>query len=167
MSRTAPDRTQGERDATQPQVRTEPNGVTRRRPNVSKPGRRRSQPIGILFASPYAVFLVAIFAYPLGIAVYMSFFDWFFAAPGAKVDRPFVGLGNYVTVFSDPAVLRSFLHIAIFLVINVPLTVGLSLVLATSLNAAIPFRTFFRVSFYVPYVTARVAGVGGWSFLLY
>ena len=34
----------------------------------------------------------AIFAYPLGIAVYMSFHDWFFAAPGAVVDRPFVGL---------------------------------------------------------------------------
>jgi multiple sugar transport system permease protein len=111
------------------------------------------------------VFLVAIFAYPLGIAVYMSFYDWFFAAPGAVVDRPFVGLANYAAVFSDPAILRSFLNIAIFLVINVPLTVALSLGLATALNAAIPFRTFFRVSFYVPYVTASVAVVGVWYFL--
>ncbi|TDQ00849.1 carbohydrate ABC transporter permease [Labedaea rhizosphaerae] len=122
-------------------------------------------PIGLVFIAPYVVFLAAIFAYPLGIAVYMSFYDWFFAAPGAKVDRPFVGFDNYVAVFQDPAVLRSFLNIAIFLVINVPLTVGLSLVLATALNAAIPFRTFFRVSFYVPYVTASVAVVGVWLFL--
>jgi multiple sugar transport system permease protein len=122
-------------------------------------------PIGLAFVAPYVVFLVAIFAYPLGIAVYMSFYDWFFAAPGAVVSRPFVGLDNYVTVFTDPAVLRSFLNIAIFLVINVPLTVVLSLVLATSLNAAIPFRTFFRVSFYVPYVTASVAVVGVWLYL--
>jgi multiple sugar transport system permease protein len=122
-------------------------------------------PIGLAFVAPYVVFLVAIFAYPLGIAVYMSFYDWFFAAPGAKVDRPFVGFDNYVAVFQDPAVLRSFLNIAIFLVINVPLTVALSLVLATALNAAIPFRTFFRVSFYVPYVTASVAVVGVWLFL--
>jgi multiple sugar transport system permease protein len=111
------------------------------------------------------VFLVAIFAYPLGIAVYMSFFDWFFAAPGAVVDRPFVGLANYTAVFTDPAVLRSFLNIAIFLVINVPLTVALSIGLASALNAAIPFRTFFRVSYYVPYVTASVAVVGVWFFL--
>ncbi|HEV7650926.1 MAG TPA: sugar ABC transporter permease [Actinophytocola sp.] len=111
------------------------------------------------------VFLAAIFAYPLGIAVFMSFYDWFFAAPGAVVDRPFVGLDNYVTVFTDPAVLRSFLNIVIFLVINVPLTVGLSLGLASALNAAIPLRTFFRVSFYVPYVTASVAVVGVWFFL--
>jgi multiple sugar transport system permease protein len=130
--------------------------------------RRRTlgrQPIGIAFATPYAVFLAGIFAYPIGIAVYMSFHDWFFAAPGAKVDRPFVGLDNYVTVFTDPAILRSFLNIAIFLVINVPLTVALSLGLASALNAAIPFRTFFRVSFYVPYVTASVAVVGVWLFL--
>ena len=53
----------------------------------------------------------------------------------------------------------------IFLVINVPLTVVLSLLLATALNAAIPFRTFFRVSYYVPYVTASVAVVGVWLFL--
>jgi multiple sugar transport system permease protein len=122
-------------------------------------------PIGLAFVAPYVVFLVAIFAYPLGIAVYMSFYDWFFAAPGAVVDRPFVGLDNYVAVFSDPAVLRSFLNIAIFLVINVPLTVVLALVLAAALNGAIPFRTFFRVSFYVPYVTASVAVVGVWLFL--
>jgi multiple sugar transport system permease protein len=123
------------------------------------------QPIGIAFVTPYAVFLAAVFAYPLGIAVYMSFHDWFFAAPGAVVDRPFVGFDNYVTVFTDPAILRSFGNIAIFLVINVPLTVALSLGLASALNAAIPFRTFFRVSFYVPYVTASVAVVGVWLFL--
>jgi multiple sugar transport system permease protein len=123
------------------------------------------QPIGIAFVTPYAVFLAAVFAYPLGIAVYMSFYDWFFAAPGAVVDRPFVGFDNYVTVFTDPAILRSFGNIAIFLVINVPLTVALSLGLASALNAAIPFRTFFRVSFYVPYVTASVAVVGVWLFL--
>jgi len=134
--------------------------LRRRRPPLF--GR---QPIGLVFVTPYAVFLVAIFAYPLGIAVYMSFYDWFFAAPGAVVDRPFVGLGNYAAVFTDPAVLRSFGNIAIFLVINVPLTVGLSLGLASALNAAIPFRTFFRVSFYVPYVTASVAVVGVWFFL--
>jgi multiple sugar transport system permease protein len=122
-------------------------------------------PIGLAFVAPYVVFLVAIFAYPLCIAVYMSFHDWFFAAPGAAVDRPFVGFDNYATVFADPGVQRSFLNILVFLVINVPLTVMLSLVLAAALNAAIPFRTFFRVSFYVPYVTASVAVVGVWLFL--
>ena len=47
------------------------------------------QPLGLLFAAPYALFLAMVFAYPLGLAVWMSFHDYFFAAPGVPVDRPF------------------------------------------------------------------------------
>jgi multiple sugar transport system permease protein len=123
------------------------------------------QPVGLLLSAPYAVFIAAVFAYPLGLAVWISFHKYIFTAPGVDVPRPFVGIDNYKTVLSDPAVRRSFLNILVFLVINVPLTVVLALLLATALNAAIPGRTFFRVSFYVPYVTASVAVVGVWLFL--
>ena len=123
------------------------------------------QPLGILFAAPYAVFLAAVFAYPLGLAVWISFHDYFFAAPGAQVARPFVGLDNYAAAVKDPEVRRSFLNVAEFLVINVPLTVVLALVLATALNAVTRGRTFLRVAYYVPYVTASVALVSVWLFL--
>ena len=123
------------------------------------------QPLGTVFAAPYALFLALVFAYPLGLAVWISFHDYFFAAPGAQVDRPFVGFANYADVLKDPDVQQSFLNVAEFLVINVPLTVVLSLVLATALNTVTRFRTFLRVSYYVPYVTASVALVGVWLFL--
>ena len=123
------------------------------------------QPIGLAFGAPYGLFIAALFAYPLGLAVWISFHSYFFTAPGVSVARPFVGLANYEAVLTDPEVLRSFLNILIFLVINVPLTVGLSLLLATALNAAIPFRALFRACFYVPYVTASVAMVGVWLFM--
>ena len=139
----------------------------------SAPARSRSrlaallgrQPVGILFAAPYAVFLAAIFAYPLGLAVWISFHDYFFAAPGAEVERPFVGLENYRSVLSDPDVRQSFVNVAEFLVINVPLTVILALLLATALNRAVRGLTFLRVAYYVPYVTASVALVSVWLFL--
>jgi multiple sugar transport system permease protein len=136
--------------------------MSRRRAAAGLLGR---QPVGLLLSAPYAVFIVAVFAYPLGLAVWMSFHKYIFTAPGVSVPRPFVGLDNYSAVLGDPAVRLAFLNILIFLVINVPLTVGLALALATALNAAIPFRTFFRVSYYVPYVTASVAVVGVWLFL--
>jgi multiple sugar transport system permease protein len=123
------------------------------------------QPLGIAFAAPYAVFLAAVFAYPLGLAVWISFHDYFFTAPGASVPRPFVGFENYTTVLSDPDVRRSFLNVAVFLVINVPLTVVLSLLLANALNGAIRGLTFFRAAYYVPYVSASVAVVAVWLFL--
>jgi len=123
------------------------------------------QPIGTAFVTPYVAFLVAVFAYPLVFAVWMSFHDYFFTAPGAGVPHPFVGLDNYATVLGDDQVRQAFLNIAVFLVVNVPLTVVLSLVLATALNAKIPFRSFFRAAYYVPYVTASVAAVGVWLWL--
>ena len=135
------------------------------------PGRRGRrnllgrEPLGALFAAPYAVFLAAVFAYPLGLAVWISFHDYFFAAPGATVPRPFVGFDNYATVLGDPAVRQSFVNVGVFLVINVPLTVLLALLLANALNAAIRARTFLRVAYYVPYVSASVAVVSVWLFL--
>ncbi|MFF9562918.1 carbohydrate ABC transporter permease [Leifsonia sp. NPDC014704] len=124
-----------------------------------------TNPLGWLFSAPYLVFVLAIFAFPLCFAVYMSFFDYFFAAPGANVDRPFVGFDNYVQAFTDPQVLQSFVNVGIFLIINVPLTVILSLLLASGLNSIVRFRTFLRVSYYVPYVTASVATIAVWLFL--
>jgi multiple sugar transport system permease protein len=123
-------------------------------------------PIGYAFIAPYVIFLVALFAYPLGLAVYISFFDYFFAAPGAQVERPFVGLGHYAEILGDPTFQRAMLNVTQFILINVPLTVALSLVLAATLNAKLPFRTFFRTSYYIPYVTAGVAVIGVWLWLL-
>ncbi len=123
------------------------------------------QPIGMLFTAPYVAFIAVVFAFPLGFAVWMSVHDYYFTAPGVSVPHPFVGIDNYRTILTDPAVLASFVHVGIFLVINVPLTVALSLVLAVALNRAIRFRTFFRAAYYVPYVTASVAVVAVWLFL--
>ncbi|MGM9471116.1 carbohydrate ABC transporter permease [Pseudarthrobacter sp. YS3] len=148
-------------------VTGKPAGRTADRRPVAR--KRKSflgpQPLGLLFSAPYVIYIFAVLAYPLGYAVYISLHDYFFTAPRVKVERPFVGFENYVTILTDPAVLRSFANIGVFLVINVPLTVVLSLVLANALNRVTKLKTFFRVSYYVPYVTASVAVVGVWLFL--
>ncbi len=122
-------------------------------------------PIGYALIAPYLLFLAGLFVYPLLVAVYISFFDYFFAAPGAIVARPFVGLSNYTEVLTDPEFQRSIFNAVEFILINVPLTVVLSLVLASALNAKLPFRAFFRTAYYIPYVTASVAVIGVWLWL--
>lgn len=136
--------------------------------DTRRPSWRRvfgRHPIGYLFAAPYVIFWLALFAWPLYLAVYMSFRDWFFAAPSAEVERPFVGLANYADVLADPAVQRAALNVGIFILINVPLTVVVAMVLAAALNQALPLRGFFRTAYYVPYVTASVAMIAVWLFL--
>jgi multiple sugar transport system permease protein len=136
---------------------------SRKRPGIQRVFGKN--PLGAILSTPYLIFIAVVFAYPLVFAVYMSLHDYFFSAPGAVVDRPFVGIDNYVAALTDPQVLQSFRNVSVFLLINVPLTVVLSLVLATALNRVVRFRTFLRVSFYVPYVTASVAVVAVWLFM--
>ena len=98
----------------------------------------------VCIRGPYFLFWLALFAFPLVFAVYIAFHDYFFAAPGAVVERPFVGFENFATVLADPVAQRAALNVVIFVVINVPLTVLLGLVLAAALNQALPLRAFFE-----------------------
>ena len=123
------------------------------------------QPIGWLFVAPYVLFLGGIYLGPLVLQFFISFRDYFFTAPGVDVPRPFIGLANYVDALQDPTFIASLWHSVIFLVINVPLTVVGSLVLANALNGKIRGLTFFRTSYYVPYVTASVSVIAVWLFL--
>ncbi|WP_156224224.1 carbohydrate ABC transporter permease [Pseudactinotalea suaedae] len=139
-----------------------------RDPGRLRASRRRwlgTQPIGSLFSLPYLVFVLVIFAYPLGFAVYIAFHDYFFTAPGVEVAKPFVGLDNFVTVLTDERVLESFRNTGVFLLINVPLTVVLSMVLATALDSGVRWASAYRIAFYVPYLTASVSLVGVWMLL--
>ncbi|GGV76261.1 MULTISPECIES: carbohydrate ABC transporter permease [Streptomyces] len=139
-------------------------GRTSRRGAAARHGRIRSL-TGVLFVSPYVLFVLAVFAVPLVYTVWISVHRFYFTAPGTHADSPWVGLSNYRDVFTDPVVGRAFVNIVVFLVINVPLTVILSLVLASALNAKIRFRSFFRAAYYLPYITASVALVAVWQFL--
>ncbi|KQQ27982.1 carbohydrate ABC transporter permease [Frondihabitans sp. Leaf304] len=140
---------------------TAPSTIAKRR----GPRILGKHPLGLLFSAPYLVFVLVVFAYPLVYAVYIAFHDYFFTAPGAVVDRPFVGLANFVDAFTDPDVIRSFGNVGIFLIINVPLTVVLSIVLASGLNKVTHLKAFYRVAYYIPYLTASVAVVAVWLFL--
>lgn len=143
------------------------------RPGAHRPGRRPrllqrllgEHPLGLLLSTPYTAFVVVVFLIPFGFGVWMAFHDFFFTAPGVQVPHPFVGLDNFREVLADPAVRQAFGNLLVFLVINVPLTVVVALALATGLDTVVRWKGFFRVSYYVPYVTASVATLAVWLFM--
>lgn len=140
------------------------------RASPRRSGRRLQQwlgehPLGLLLSSPYIAFVVVVFLVPFGFGIWMSFHDFYFTAPGVEVSYPFVGFDNFVAVLTDPTVRQAFGNLLVFLVINVPLTLVLGLLLASALDAAVHWKGFFRVSYYIPYVTASVATIAVWIFL--
>lgn len=106
----------------------------------------------LLFLVPaFALFLVFI-VYPIIRSVYFSLFDW--NGLGPAVD--FVGLDNYKRILADlifrKAVLNGLLIVALSLTIQLPLSLGLALMVGRDL----PGRAFFRTILFLPYVLSEV-----------
>lgn len=162
-------------------VATEDAARTRERAvEVPGPGQGRGGPqrlrrdrlskhnlAGWLYSTPFLVFFFTFMAFPIVATLVMSFTDF-----GLRnVTDPFgarpLGLENYTRLFEDEQFLRALFNTGYFVVLGVPLTIGSGLVAAVLLNSGIErFRTFFRVGFYAPVVTAIVAVAVVWRFVL-
>ena len=55
------------------------------------------------FYIPAVVIMLAFIAYPLCYAVYLSFFKW----NGYSVNKDFVGISNYISMFKDKVFISS------------------------------------------------------------
>lgn len=79
----------------------------------------------------------------------------------------FVGLGQYMSVLTDPQFLTAARVTATFVIVGIPVTVALGLALAVVLNSGVRrFRPLFRVAFYAPVVTSIVAVAVIWKHIL-
>lgn len=132
--------------------------AARVRRGVERTRRTRAEHgTGALFSAPFMLYAILIFAVPLGTAIYISFFAYRFTAPGASIEFPFVGLDNYVKIFTDPRTQQSFGNALLAVAISVPVTVGVGLLLALALNGPLRGPGFFRTAYYLPFITAAVA----------
>ncbi|HLV37714.1 MAG TPA: sugar ABC transporter permease [Spirillospora sp.] len=100
-----------------------------------------------LLLTPYLIFFIIFLAYPIVRGVYMSLFDWGILGP-----REFVGLGNYINLFSDDRFWRVLGNSLFFVVLYVPPVVIISLLLAVLLHGHMPGISIFRSAFFLPIV---------------
>ncbi|MFI5662623.1 carbohydrate ABC transporter permease [Streptomyces sp. NPDC051684] len=122
---------------------------------------------GWLFSTPFLAVFLTFMAFPIVATLVMSFTDFGLRNVTDPLSAQFVGLDNYTKLFQDEKFVRALLNTLYFVVLGVPLTIGSGLVAAVLLNSGIDrFRTFFRVGFYAPVVTAIVAVAVIWRFVL-
>ena len=107
---------------------------------------------GWLFAAPAVALFGFFFAYPLAASLLQSFQ----VTEGGVTD--FGGLANYAKLADDDLVWLSLMNSGILLVVQVPVMIGLALLLANVLNQSwLRFRTTFRMIHFLPAVTTLVA----------
>ncbi|MEH7224483.1 sugar ABC transporter permease [Bacillus sp. JJ1566] len=74
------------------------------------------------------------------------------------VEKTFVGLSNYTRLFQDPIFYKSLLNTFQILIVQVPLMLFLGLLIAVGLHSSmVKFKSFFRIAFFMPAITALVA----------
>ncbi|MBS1314139.1 MAG: sugar ABC transporter permease [Clostridia bacterium] len=113
---------------------------------------------GWLFILPTVAGLCIFTLAPIIQSVMYSFHDYDMTT---KYD--FVGLGNYIKMFRDPAVRTAFRNTLIFGAGNIAMVLVLTYALALLLNLKIPGIKIFRVVYYLPCVIPAIAGGILWS----
>lgn len=109
-----------------------------------------------LFLTPTLVLMGAYTIWPVLAGVWFSLLDW----NGFQEAGAFVGLANYRELAQDPLFWNAFANTLKFLVIAVPIRVGLALLLAVALNDRFRGARLFRTALFLPVVTtAAVVGV--------
>jgi ABC-type sugar transport system permease subunit len=108
--------------------------------------------ISYLLLLPYIIYFLVFLAYPLLLAVYLTFHEWAIITP----EKPYIGLQNYIKLLHDDVFWLSLKNVLIYLSINLPAQMILSLALALLVNQKIRFRGFFRSVFFMPTVVSGV-----------
>jgi multiple sugar transport system permease protein len=116
---------------------------------------------GYAFFAPFLlVFLFAIVA-PLLYAVYLSLYQQ--RLVGGNV---FVGLANYTRAFTDPLFHAGLTRVAIFLVVQVPVMLGLALLAALAIDSGrLRWKGLFRIGIFIPYAVPAVVASLMWGYL--
>jgi multiple sugar transport system permease protein len=118
------------------------------------------------FVAPALLVIGVFFALPVLAGLALSFTDFDIYALADTRNLRFVGLDNYLTLLRTPLFWQALGNTLYFVVIGVPLSIGLSLGAALLLHArAARFTPFFRTALFAPVVTTLVAVAVVWRYL--
>lgn len=113
------------------------------------------------FLLPAAIIYLSVIVVPVFYSLYISLFKW-----NGVAEMEFVGLGNYINLFTnDTTFLIALKNNIIWIILTIVVTMSVSLMFAVILNKQFFGRTFFRGFFYFPCVIAPIAVAIIWRWI--
>ncbi len=109
--------------------------------------KKNKKTIG-LYLFPGVIMVIVILYLPIFINLYESFFSW----GSMSTKHEFVGLSNYIKMFQDEVFYVALKNNLIFTVMSVVFQIGVSLVIASVLEAKFmrKAQNFFRTVYFIP-----------------
>lgn len=102
---------------------------------------------------PGIIFVMLFTLYPILKTMIMSFFDW---KIGYQQVSTYVGIDNYISVFSDPIAKIALVNTLVYAIVTVPLQMFFGLLVALIISKLTRFSTTFRLGYYLPVITSWV-----------
>jgi multiple sugar transport system permease protein len=131
------------------------------RPSKWSRQTRQNFKTGMLFLLPWLIGFLLFTLYPMAASLVYSF-----AIYHPKRPIEFIGLTNYVSMFSDNLFWKSLGNTLYLVVIGVPLTLLTSFLCAVLLNFKVRGQSIYRVIYFLPSIVPTVASVILWLWIL-
>ena len=122
---------------------------------------RAEERLGWKLVAPAVVIMLAVTAYPMFRALYLSLFQYRATAPD---DREFLGLDNYLTVLTDQLWWRDVWNTVVIMVVTVGVELVIGFAFAYVMWKIIFARGVIRTSILIPYGIITVVSAFAWQF---
>src|SRR3984957_12532500 len=123
--------------------------------------KKSERRLAFLLITPAVLLMLAVTAYPIGYAVWLSLQRYNLASPH---DTSFVGLQNYATVLSDRYWWTAFVVTLAITVVSVAIEFVLGMALALVMHRTIFGRGVVRTAILIPYGIVTVAASYSWYY---
>ena len=117
--------------------------------------------LGLAFVSPWLIGFLIFTLYPILASLYYSFCDYRVLTPPR-----WVGVRNYVDLFTDHDYFLPSLWNTLFMFLELPIGLVIGLAIALLLNLKLRGMAWFRTLYYIPSVVPTVASAILWLWLL-
>ncbi|MFE7039969.1 carbohydrate ABC transporter permease [Streptomyces atratus] len=139
----------------------QPSAATGPRPAGPPARRARRSWTGWGFIGPFVLVFALVFLAPLGYSIYLSLFRTQLIG-----GTTFVGLDNYQQALQESQFWGGVGRVGLFLLIQVPIMLGLALLIALALDSGRLYgKDFFRISVFLPYAVPAVVASLMWGFI--
>ncbi|MEV7344712.1 sugar ABC transporter permease [Streptomyces sp. NPDC093544] len=139
----------------------QPPAAATRHPDRPPAKRDRRSWTGWGFIGPFVAVFALVFLAPIVYSIYLSLFrDQLIGG------NTFVGLDNYQQALKDDQFWASLGRVSLFLAVQVPIMLGIGLLVALALDSRRLYGTdFFRITIFLPYAVPAVVATLMWGFM--
>ena len=123
--------------------------------------RKSERRLAFLLIAPAVILMLAVTAYPIGYAVWLSLQRYNLAAPD---DTEFVGFANYSTILTDRYWWTAFVVTLAITVVSVAIEFVLGMALALVMHRTIFGKGVVRTAILIPYGIVTVAASYSWYY---